>query len=150
MTSAQALAFVRRHGVVLASAKGPVPNLAETVAGAPIKGGWWAHRKGREIFNVLQAVTGSPDVLVCRLVGGKVTLVHRRLWPALARAAGRFPADRLAWVREEHTPSGRHVNRTVPFPKWVPPATRAAARRLGERAALAALGGWAVPARDNV
>lgn len=136
---------MRRRGVVLASAKGPVPNLAAAVAGAPIKGGWWAHPKGREIFNVLGAVADSPDVLVCRLVGGKVTFVHRRLWPALVRAAGRFPAARLASVREEHTPSGRHVSRSVPFPSWVPAGARQAARRLSEPAALAALGAWAAP-----
>ena len=33
---AQALAFVRTHGVVLESASGPVPSLAAVIAGAPI------------------------------------------------------------------------------------------------------------------
>ena len=35
--------FVERHGVVLASARGPVPNVAEAVAGEPIRGSWWGH-----------------------------------------------------------------------------------------------------------
>jgi hypothetical protein len=134
------LAFVRRHGVVLASAKGPVPSLAEAIAGGPIRGSWWAHPKGREIFRALQAVHDSDEVLVCRLVDGKVTFVHSDLWPALVRAAGRFSAAQLAQVREEHTAKGHHATRKVPFPKWVPAEVRAAAARLTEAEALARLG----------
>lgn len=144
MTAAEAVAYVRKHGVVLVSAKGPVPRLVEAIAGEPVKGSWWAHPKGREIFAVLEAVFESPDILACRLVAGKATLVHRRLWPALARAAGRFPAERLAWVRQEHTPSGRHVNREIAFPKWAPAEVIREARRLSESAAVVALGPWAV------
>jgi len=83
MTPQAALAFVEKHGVVLVSARSAVPPLVEAIAGAPIRGSWWAHPKGREIFRILQAVSDSPDVLVCRLVDGKLSLVHRRLWPAL-------------------------------------------------------------------
>jgi hypothetical protein len=32
MTGEEALAFVRQHGVVLASGKGPVPNVVEAIA----------------------------------------------------------------------------------------------------------------------
>jgi len=32
------IAFVEKHGVVLASARGPVPSLAEAIAGEPIRG----------------------------------------------------------------------------------------------------------------
>src|SRR6266478_1216837 len=102
MTSADALAYVKDRGVVLVSAKGPVPRLTEAIVDEPIKGSWWAHPRSRQIFAVLQAVTGSEEVLVCRLVNDKVTLVHRRLWPALVRLASRFPPHRLAQVREEH------------------------------------------------
>src|SRR5260221_7244204 len=119
MNAEDAMAFVRQHGVVLASAKGAVPRLTEMLVGEPIKGSWWAHPKSHQIFAILQAVTDSGDILVCRLVDGKVTLVHRRLWPALVRAAGRFPPTRIARVREEHTPSGRHMSHEIAFPKWV-------------------------------
>src|SRR2546422_875389 len=118
-TAAEEIAFARQHGVVLASAKGAVPRLPEAIAGEPIKGSWWAHPNSHHIFAILQAVTDSEDILVCRLVDGKLTLVHRRLWPALVRVADRFSATRIAKVREEHTPSGHHVSREVPFPKWV-------------------------------
>src|SRR5258706_4539312 len=142
MTAAEAIAFVRQDGVVLASAQGAVPRLTEAITGEPIKGSWWAHAKSHHIFATLQAVTDSEDILVCRLVGGKLTLVHRRLWPALVRVADRFPAARTAKVREEHTPSGHHVSRKVPFPKWVPTEVKEQAKSLGEQQALTALGPW--------
>jgi hypothetical protein len=142
MTNDQAKSFVQKHGVVLASGKGPVPRLAEAVVSEPITGSWWSHPKAQEIFTVLQAVVESGDVLVCRLVEGKVTLVHRRLWPALVRVAERFPKNHVTQVRQEHTASGRHVNREVPFPKWVPLEVRERAKVISEEEALRALGPW--------
>jgi hypothetical protein len=149
VTADEALAFVRKHGVVLASAKGAVPRLTEAIVDGPIKGSWWAHPKSHQIFAILQSVTESEDVLVCRVVGGKVTLVHRRLWPALVRVAARFQPNRIAQVREEHTPSGRHVSRELPFPKWVPSDVNEEAKHIGEQDALMALGAWTL-APDHV
>ncbi|HUL65261.1 MAG TPA: hypothetical protein VLW55_11660 [Burkholderiaceae bacterium] len=140
MNADEALAFVRTHGVVLVAGKGPVPRLVEAIAGEPIAGSWWAHPQGKLIFATLQPVVGSSDVLVCRLVDGKITLVHRRVWPALVRLAARFPRERLAQVREEHTASGRHETTTVPFPRWVPDAVKSEAMAMGEDEALALLG----------
>src|SRR5713226_6753180 len=119
MTPKQAIAFVKANGVVLESGRGAVPNLAEAIAGAPIRGSWWAHAKANTIFLCSRAIRGSADVLVCRLIGGKVTYVHRRLWPALVRLAGRFDADRLAAIQEVHTPSGKHKVHTSAFLDWV-------------------------------
>jgi hypothetical protein len=116
----QALAFVEKHGVVLQAARGPVPSLAEAVAGEPIRGSWWGHPKGQAIFLAAEAISESPDVLVCKLVDGKVTYVHRRLWPALVRLASRFPKAQLARVWSEHTVTGAHRARRVAFPAWVP------------------------------
>ena len=143
MTPRQVMAFVRRHGVVLASAHGPVPSLAEAVAGGPIRGSWWAHPRSHAIFAALGVVRDSPDVLTCRVVGGKLTFVHRRLWPALVRVGARFPGRRLAWVREEHGRMGRHVTHEQPFPDWVPEIVQAESSRLMERQALELLGPWA-------
>ena len=138
----QALAFVRKHGVVLASAKGNAPRLTEAIAGEPIRGSWWAHPQGRKIFNVLSAVSESKDVLVCRLVDGKITLIHRRLWPALVRVSKRFTPAQLAQVHEEHTPSGRHVSRAIAFPHWVPAEVARLAKTIDEQEAFAAFGAW--------
>ena len=143
MTAAEALAFIEQHGVVLVSAKGPVPSLTEAIAGEPIKGSWWGHPKSHRIFAILEVVTKSEEVLVCRLVKGKMTLVHRRLWPALVRLAKRFPANQISKVKQEHTSSGRHVNKEVPFPRWVPPEVTKQAKSLSEAEAVAALGEWA-------
>ena len=140
MTRRSALSFVKRNGIVLESARGPVPNLAEAVVGGRIRGSWWGHARGKEIFWLTRAVRDSADVLVCRLVGRKITYVHRRLWPALVRLARNFARRDLAAVQEIHTASGRHVERTVPFPRWVPPAVKRAARRLAIADARAALG----------
>ena len=141
-TAEEALAFVREHGVILASAKGTVPRLTEAIAGEPISGSWWAHPKSHRIFAILGSVSDSDQVLVCRLINGKVTLVHRRLWPALVRIASRLAPEQIAQVREEHTPSGRHVSRVVPFPEWVPPGVSAEANAIDEHAALAVFGAW--------
>ena len=136
------MAFVRKHGIVLEAAAGPVPSLAQEVAGGPIRGNWWAHPQGREIFQLTRLVRDSEDVLVCRLIGGKITLVHRRLWAPLVRAAHRFPRKRLAQVFEVHTASGRHVTKAAAFPKWVTDEVSAEAARLSEKDAVLMLGSW--------
>jgi hypothetical protein len=87
-------------------------------------------------------VRDSDEVLVCRAVGGKITYVHRRLWPALVRVAKRLPRKHLAQLQELHTASGRHVTKEVAFPTWVPPKVLRAAPRVPENTALARLGSW--------
>lgn len=126
--------------MVLASGKGPVPNVAEAIAGEPIRGSWWAHPKGHAIFAALGVVSDSPDVLAFRWVAGKITFVHRRLWPALVRLAAEIGPARLAVVRQEHTPTGAHRNVTTAYPRWVTPELRAAARTLSHDDARALLG----------
>jgi len=121
------------------SARASVPSLAEVVAGEPLKGSWWAHPKGNDIFLLSRLIRSSPDVLVCRLVDGKITYIHRRLWPALVRLAGRFPKQRLAAVKEAHTPAGKHKLLVTPFPKWVPKEILGAAQKLSEEEAASQL-----------
>jgi hypothetical protein len=130
MTAQQALVFVKQHGIVLQAARGPVPSLASEIAGGPIRGSWWAHPKAHEIFRMAQALCSNPDVLVCKVAGGKITYVHRRLWPALVKLASRFPKERLAKVWEEHTETGAHASRSIPFPDWVPSDVQTQADRL--------------------
>jgi hypothetical protein len=142
MTSREALDFIRKHGVVLEAAHGPVPSLVEAVAGEPVRGNWWSHPKSRAIFAVTRAVRDSDDVLVCRLIKGKVTFVHRRLWPALVRAAARLPSDRISQVRDVHTTSGRHETKEVPFPDWVPSSVHTASQSLSEDEAFAQFASW--------
>jgi hypothetical protein len=133
------MAALVEQGMLLESARGPLPNVAEMIAGEPIRGSWWSHPASHAIFNGLNALADSPDVVRLRLVNGKVTLVHRRLWPALVRVADRFPAARIAAIREEHTSTGAHRVREEPFPDWVPNDVRQAAQGLAVDDAVAAL-----------
>ncbi len=133
LTVEQALAFVARHGVVAESAHHPqVPSLVTAIAGKPVRGNWWTHPRAKMIFAITRALRESPDVLVCRIVDGKIGFVHRRLWPALVRVAKRFPAANVARVREVHTAGGRHHVEETPFPEWVPADASSAAARLRE------------------
>jgi hypothetical protein len=130
VTPKQAISFVKRHGVVLQAARGSVPSLAEAIAGGRIRGSWWGHPKSREIFHAAEAICESPEVLVCKLVDGKVTYIHRRLWPALVKVAARFRKGQLARVWNEHTETGAHRSRRQAFPAWVPDEIARQAKRL--------------------
>jgi hypothetical protein len=140
LAPADAVWFVEQHGIVLESAHGEVPNLAEWIAQENIRGSWWGHPKSHEIFGLLRAVRRAPDVLVCRLIDNKITFVHRRLWPALARVSHSVDASRLAIVEEIHTAQGKHVVRVTPFLDWVAPDVLSAGLELSETEALRALG----------
>lgn len=60
-------------------------TLIDAVAGEPVHGSWWGHASGHAIFRALQALREDKDVFLCKLLQGKQTYVHRRLWPALLR-----------------------------------------------------------------
>jgi hypothetical protein len=115
-----ALAWVCEQGMVLQSALGPVPNLAEFVVGAPIRVSWWGHPASHEIYAVLPEVVGSPNVARTRLINSHVTPIHRRLWPALVRTADHFSPSQLTVVEDVHTTTGTHRTTQIPFPDWVP------------------------------
>ena len=138
-------AFVEQHGVVLASARGPVPSVAEAIAGEPIVGSWWSHPRAQAIFDALSSLDDSIDIRCFKLVDKKITFVHRRLWPALARLAqaGAIERERVESIQQEHMPTGEHRNFTTPFPDWVPDEVLAAAGKLDVDAARAQLGSWA-------
>jgi hypothetical protein len=95
------MASLVEHGMLLQSARGPLPNVAELAADEPIKGSWWGHPQGNAIFDTLQSLDESPDVVRLRLVNDKVTFVHRRMWPALVRLADRFSPRQLAASRRD-------------------------------------------------
>jgi hypothetical protein len=147
MTAARAarrsrwLALLAKHEVMLASARGPVPSVAEAVAGEAITGSWWAHPKGRAIFAALSQLADSADVRSFKLIDGKLAFVHRRAWPALVRLAeaGVLTREQVAAVHQEHTASGHHRNVVTAFPAWVDDATARAARAVSVDAARARL-----------
>ena len=61
-----------------------------------MRGSWWGHPLGHTIFATGESLFHHPDVLLAKLVSGKATWIHRRLWPALLAAAH----SREAWQTE--------------------------------------------------
>ncbi len=115
----QAVDFVKTHGVVLESSHGSVPTFVDFVAGERVQR-WWSHPLGRSIFRLTRALRDSREIVTCRLIDGKITYVHRRVWPALVRLSETISKQDLAAIREEHLPSGKHRVTKTPFPDWVP------------------------------
>jgi hypothetical protein len=70
------------HGLLL-RADPRLPSVAGLVAGETIRGSWWSHPLAHPIYDACQALERDPDAILVKLVAGKVTYVHRRLWPAL-------------------------------------------------------------------
>lgn len=82
----QILAELEAHGLLLQS-DARLPSIASLVAGEPVRGSWWGHPRAHAIFRVSCELAEHPDVVVTKLVSGKITFVHRRLWPALVAVA---------------------------------------------------------------
>jgi hypothetical protein len=106
--------------MLLESARGPIPNVAELITGERISGAGGAHPFSHAIFAAINAVADSPDVVRLRLVNGKVTLAYRRVWPTVVRVSAGISPERLASIEAQHSASGAHRNVETPFPEWVP------------------------------
>lgn len=86
-----ALAAICELGVLLETDRA-FPSLVALAAGGPVKGTWWAHPLANEIYMLGQRLMDEHDVMFIRLVSGKMTYVHRRLWrPLYAIATARHP-----------------------------------------------------------
>ena len=133
--------FVARHKVVTEAARCRVPSLVHLMAPPPPlpRGSWWSWPGANRIYNRLGALRERDDVLVCRLVRGKVAYVHDTAWPALVRLRDAWPVDALDRVSDVHEASGRHASHRVPLSDWLPMTVAAAAHALDERAARVAL-----------
>lgn len=76
------------------------PNAIQVLTGEFPRGSWWSHPKANDIYDILQAVERHPDVLLAKLLAGKVTLIHRTLWPAVLAVA----TAREAWQLDGLSP----------------------------------------------
>src|SRR5262245_48618753 len=103
-----------------------LPSLATLVAGEVVKGSWWGHARGADIFRVVGAL--EDEVLTAKLIDGKVTFLHRRLWALLA-GVGRA---REPWQMEGLPPPSRRLLTRVNREGRVR-ASGAAAKDLDER-----------------
>ncbi|MGH9968736.1 MAG: hypothetical protein ACREBG_13030 [Pyrinomonadaceae bacterium] len=72
-------AELKGHGFLLES-DAYLPNVCGIVARKRFRGSWWSDPLAPEIFGVNELLADHPDVLVTKLISGKVTFVHRKLW----------------------------------------------------------------------
>ncbi len=93
--AASVLRELERFGLLLET-DASLPSLVAVVAGGPVRGSWWSHPLGHTIFATGETLFQNRDVLLAKLVSGKATWIHRRLWPALLAAA----LSREAWQTE--------------------------------------------------
>ncbi len=59
------MATLVEHGMLLESAHGPLPSVAELVAGERISGNWWAHPASHAIFDAINASLRHPTSCGC-------------------------------------------------------------------------------------
>ena len=96
--SAPVLAKLKELGLLLQT-DANLPNVCALVAGKPVRGSWWAHPRSHEIFRVNGELAEHPDVLVSKLISGKITYLHRPLWAAvmaIGRARESWQIERLS------------------------------------------------------
>ena len=102
--SAFVFAKLEEHGLLL-RIDANLPNVCALVAGERVRGSWWSHPSGRAIFAVDGELADHPDVLMTKLISGKVTYVHRALWPQVI-AVGRA---REPWQVKDLSPGSRKL-----------------------------------------
>lgn len=79
-----------------------LPSAVGSITGERVSGSWWSHPRAHEIFRELGEL---DDAIATKLIAGKVTFVHRKLWPALA-AVG---VAREAWQMRGLSPAARKL-----------------------------------------
>jgi len=118
---------LKRIGLLLLQDK-KLPSVVGIITGESLSTSWWNHPRGQEIFACLDSL--EEETIDTRLINGKVTIVHKRLWPAVVaigssrqawQRVGRSPNPKqikerlLEFAEEVHTESGRHETRFKPW-----------------------------------
>lgn len=75
-----------------------LPSVCSLITGAPVKGSWWSHPLAQTIFLVNGKLEDHPDVLITKLVSGKVTFVHRNLWPEILAIGTSHEPWQMKWL----------------------------------------------------
>ena len=89
---------MRRYGLLLESDP-KLPSVVSLVAGKPIAGSWWGHPSGGAIYREVNWLADRSDVILLKLLNGKVTFVLDRLWPhvyAVGRCGEPWQVDGLS------------------------------------------------------
>jgi hypothetical protein len=104
-------------------------NVVALLTGETPRSSWWSHPRGRLIFAVLSELEDHPDVLFTKLLHGKVTLIHRTLWPAFLAVA----MEGAEWQLEGLSASARDFLTSVNESKTPIRASGAAVKELETR-----------------
>jgi len=92
-------AHILKHGALL-QADSELDSIVTLVVGEPVAGSWWSHERAHDIYDVCVALEADTDIFEMKLIKGKVTHVHRQLWPAIYALA----AHREGWQRRGLSP----------------------------------------------
>lgn len=90
----RALTALRRCGILLESDQ-RLPSVSMLIAKTPFPGSWWAHPEAHTIYSAIRRLRSHPDLVTTRLVSGKITYIHRRLFGALLAVATSHEAWQL-------------------------------------------------------
>ena len=130
-------AALKKYGLLLLN-DSALPNLCRLAVGERVRGSWWAHPRAQEIFQVYEALEDHPDVLIMKLISGKVTYIHRTLWPQVV-AVGR---SREPWQMKDLSAAARNLLSVVDKAPVQPGREKAAAA--AELSAVMLVGGYAL------
>jgi len=99
---------LKRYGLLLQSDP-KLPNVATIVAGEAIRGSWWTHSRCHEIYAVINRIAIDPDIVITKMISGKITYVQRELWPALVAVA----CSQEPWQRRGISQAARRLLKMV-------------------------------------
>ena len=99
---------LKHHGLLLESDP-RLPSVCTVITGQPLSSSWWSHPLAQSIFRVNEQLVDHGDVLVTKLISGKVTFVHRRLWSEIL-AIG---VAREAWQTKGLSPGALRLLKLV-------------------------------------
>lgn len=114
---------------LLLQGDGALPSVVRVVVGGPVRGSWWSHAKAHDIYAVCQFLKDHADVTTAKLILGKVTYVHRALWPALASIGD----SREPWQMDGLSRAAQSLLREVTASGELRAANPDAARALEQR-----------------
>ena len=86
-----------------------LPSVCTILTGKPMTGSWWAHPLAQTIFQVNELLDDHPDLVITKLLAGKVTFVHRQLWPELFAVA----TSKARWQTHELPDSAQTILKLV-------------------------------------
>ncbi|MBC8029270.1 MAG: hypothetical protein H7Z16_04090 [Pyrinomonadaceae bacterium] len=86
-----------------------LPSVCTLITGGPLKSSWWSHPMAPVIFQVNEQLEDHKDVIITKLVAGKVTFVHRKLWPEILSIG----TSREPWQLKSLSKAARRLLQTI-------------------------------------